>query len=336
MSENTPETLHICGYGKKLKKHNDMLVVEWKEEDEERSLSLTSSRLQHVILSGEHVISTGAIRLMFENDISLSYMDGMGNPIGYIFPHEKGRHVQTWEKQMLISEKRAVAIAKAICKASAANKVSVLLSLQKNRGTDVDKRVRDMKLAAESMDRALNSDELMGIEGSVSKLYFGSIAQVLPQELGFIGRIKHPSSDIVNVMLSYGYGILYAKVRRAVISANLNPYKGVLHASYKDQEALVYDLVEEFRQPVVDKVVLRMVGKKQVSVEDYVLEGDICLMKDHFKKEFANEVFARLESETKYENGKKSFDDIIMEQAQKFRACVVEGADYVPFVFKSR
>lgn len=48
----TPETLHISGYGKKLKKHNEMLVVEWKEEEEERSLSFTSSRLKHVITFG--------------------------------------------------------------------------------------------------------------------------------------------------------------------------------------------------------------------------------------------------------------------------------------------
>ncbi len=334
--QTTPETLHICGYGKKLKKHNDMLVVEWKENEEERSLSFTSSRLQHVILSGEHLISTGAIRLLFENNVAFSYMDGVGNPIGYIFPHEKSRHVDTWEKQILLSKEKSLEIARSVCKAAGENKISVLLSLQKSRGINMEKPVSDMRKAITNIDGAADSNELMGFEGNVSRLYFSSVVDLLPQELNFTGRIKHPSPDIVNVMLSYGYGILYSKIRHAVISANLNPYRGVLHASYRDQEALVYDLIEEFRQPVVDKVVLTMIGRKQVSVSDYFLEGEACLMKDHFKKEFANEVFERLESETKYEDGKKSFGAIIMEQSKKFRTCVVEGAEYVPFVFHRR
>ncbi len=336
MSETTPETLHICGYGKKLKKHNDMLVVEWKDNEEARSLSFTSSRLRHVILSGEHLISTGAIRLLFENDVALSYMDGVGNPIGYIFPHEKSRHVDTWEKQILLNKEKSLEIARSVCRAAAENKISVLLSLQKSRSIDFAEPISDIRKIVANMDGAADSNELMGFEGSVSRLYFSSFADMLPQELGFAGRIKHPSPDIVNVMLSYGYGILYSKVRHAVISANLNPYRGVLHASYRDQEALVYDLTEEFRQPVVDKVVLTMVGRKQVSVNDYVLEGETCLMKDHFKKEFANEIFEKLESETKYESGKRSFENIISEQAKKFRAYVLEGAEYLPFVFQNR
>lgn len=332
----TPETLHICGYGKKLKKHNEMLVVEWKEEEEERSLSFTSSRLKHVILSGEHLVSTGAVRLLFENGVALSYMDGMGNPIGYLFPHEKSRHVDTWEKQILLSGQRSLGIARAVCKAAGENKMSVLLSLQRNRDMNMEKPVSDMRMAIVNMDGAADSNELMGFEGSVSRLYFSSLAQLLPQDLGFTGRIKHPSPDIVNVMLSYGYGILYSKIRHAVISANLNPYRGVLHASYRDQEALVYDLIEEFRQPVVDKVVLSMIGRKQVSGNDYIIEGATCQMKDHFKKELANAILSRIESETKYEDSKESFENIITEQARRFRACVAEGAEYVPFVFSSR
>lgn len=332
----TPETLHITGYGKKLTKHEDMLVVDWYEDDVKKSLSFTASRLKHVILSGEHLVSAGAIRLLFENDIALSFMDGFGNPIGYLFSHEKGRHIDTWEKQIFLSEEISLKIAKGVCKAAAENKISVLLSLEKSRNVEVEKPVTEMRLAIVDMDGAADSNELMGFEGNVSRLYFNSLADVLPMDFNFTGRIKHPSPDIVNVMLSYGYGILYSKIRYAVISANLNPYKGVLHASYRDQEALVYDLIEEFRQPVVDKVVLTMIGRKQVSENDYMLEGEACQMKDHFKKELANEVLTRLESETKYEDGKKSFETIIMEQAKRFRACVLESAEYMPFVFQGR
>lgn len=330
----TPETLHICGYGKKLKKLKNMLVVKWNEGDEEKSISFTSSRLKHVILSGEHLISTGAIRLLFENKVALSYIDDAGNPIGYIFSHERCRHVDIWEKQINLNTSKSLQVAKHICKAAARNKVSILLSLQKSRKLDMRKSVLDMRSVIIKMDIASDNEELMGLEGSVSKLYFSSLVDILPHNFYFTGRKKYPSVDIVNAMLSYGYGILYSKIRHAVISANLNPYQGVLHASYRDNEALVYDLIEEFRQPVVDKVVLTMIGRKQVCENDYVLQDKACLMNDYFKKKFANEIFMRLESKTKYENRKETFEKIIMKQALKFRAFIFDSSEYLPFIFR--
>ncbi len=57
------------------------------------------------------------------------------------------------------------------------------------------------------------------------------------------------------------YGALYGEVWRAVIRAGLDPYFGILHGTIRDQGSLVFDLIEEYRAPFGDRLVLSMVGR---------------------------------------------------------------------------
>jgi len=65
-------------------------------------------------------------------------------------------------------------------------------------------------------------------------------------------------------MLSYGYTVLRSRVEYALFLAGLNPYEGILHSTYRERPALGFDLMEEFRQPVVDRVVLTMIARNEV------------------------------------------------------------------------
>jgi CRISPR-associated protein Cas1 len=186
------------------------------------------------------------------------------------------------------------------------------------------------------MDEPEDNSALMGYEGMASNIYFRALKALIPEDLGFNNRIKHPSPDPMNAMLSYGYGILYSKIRLALMKVNLNPFCGVLHAAYKSQEALVYDFIEEFRQPVVDRTILTLIGRKQVSPEDFIVGAERCEFKDYFKKQFASSILSRLESGTKYEGENKEFGEIINLQAKKLKDAIENRTDYKAFVYLTR
>jgi len=336
MMSDTPSTLHISGFGKKLKKHNDLLMVEWKVDDGKKSLIFTPQKLEHVLLSGDHSITTGAMKLLFDNDVSLSCLDNFGNPLGYLFSNKRGQIIDVWEKQIQLKPDKAMHVARNICQASAKNKVTVLSSLQRSRNVDLNNEIYDIKSNIDKMNDAFEINTLMGYEGMSSRVYFKALKMVIPDDYKFDGRLKHPSPDIINVMLSYGYGILYSRVRRALIGVNLNPYRGILHASYRNQEALVYDLIEEFRQAIVDRSVLTLVGRKQVYLRDFDMKNEYCIMNGQFKREYADFILSKLESETKYEGRTETFQDIIEFQAKKLKDSIVNDIDYVPFVYVSR
>lgn len=333
---DTPSTLHVSGFGKKLKKHNDLLMVEWKVDDGKKSLTFTPQKLEHVMLSGDHSITTGAMKLLFNNDVSLSCLDNFGNPLGYLFSNKRGQIIDVWEKQIQLEPGKAMSVARNICQASAKNKVTVLSALKRSKNIDLNHEIYDIRSNIDKMNDTFEINTLMGYEGMSSRAYFKALKMVVPDVYEFIGRMKHPSPDIFNVMLSYGYGILCSKIRSALVGVNLNPYRGVLHASYRNQEALVYDLIEEFRQPIVDRSVLTLVGRNQVDIRDFDVKNEYCIMNSQFKREYADIILSRLESETKYEGKMETFQNIIELQAKKLKDAIVNDVDYDPFVYVSR
>jgi CRISPR-associated protein Cas1 len=62
--------------------------------------------------------------------------------------------------------------------------------------------------------------------------------------------------------------VLSIQVDQALILAGLDPYGGFLHADRPGKPSLVLDLIEEFRQPVVDRTVIGMVKKRFVIKQD--------------------------------------------------------------------
>ncbi len=101
--------------------------------------------------------------------------------------------------------------------------------------------------------------ELMGLEGTGGRLYWKQIGNMLPDELGFEGRSHYSRKrrpDAVNAALNYGYGILTSHVWGAAMNAGLEPFAGFLHVDRSGKPSLVLDLMEEFRQPVVDRAIL--------------------------------------------------------------------------------
>lgn len=114
-----------------------------------------------------------------------------------------------------------------------------------------------------SLPQASTLDQLRGIEGLAARTYFEVLSWVL-RPYGFDGRNRRPPKDPPNAALSYGYALLQGRVWLAVLQAGLHPEVGVLHAETRRNPALVLDLMEEFRIPVVDQVMLRAFVRKQL------------------------------------------------------------------------
>ena len=101
----------------------------------------------------------------------------------------------------------------------------------------------------------------MGLEGRGAAIYWSQLSRLIPEDLGFDGRMTLSAHDPVNQCLNYVYGILYGEVWRAISKVGLDPYFGLIHGSLRDQGSLVFDLIEEFRAPFGDRVVFGMLGR---------------------------------------------------------------------------
>ncbi len=98
-------------------------------------------------------------------------------------------------------------------------------------------------------------NNIMGIEGSIARIYWQSLGGALPRKYVFQKRSRRPAEDIFNAAVNYLYGMLYSVVESGIFAAGLDPYLGIFHADEYTKPTLAFDLIEPFR-PWVDLLLI--------------------------------------------------------------------------------
>lgn len=119
--------------------------------------------------------------------------------------------------------------------------------------------------ALETLSGAGDLNEVLGVEGRAARDYFQGFPHIAPGSPP--GRSRRPPTDPVNCLLSFGYGMLRASVHGALENVGLDPYLGYLHGVRPNKPALALDLMEEFRPLLVDRLVLTLANRGQITAK---------------------------------------------------------------------
>jgi CRISPR-associated protein Cas1 len=179
-------------------------------------------------------------------------------------------------------------------------------------------------------------DQLMGIEGICAKHYYQVFQFCLPEGWSFTGRNRRPPKDPVNALLSWGYGVLLARVFSAIVQASLDPYLGFFHATQPYRPNLALDLMEEFRPVVVDQAIVRLLRSGMLDPLDFEPSHDGLgiWLGITAKKLFLTELESILQTSFLYspQSRRLKLQQIILEQARCLGRCCLESSlDYEPF-----
>lgn len=142
---------------------------------------------------------------------------------------------------------------------------------------------------------------LLGVEGSAARIYFGLMEKAVDPKWGFTNRNRRPPKDPVNALLSFGYTLLTYSMSAALQVVGLDPYLGYYHAEGYGRPALALDLIEEFRAPVVDSLVIAMINNNQFDQEDFHQESlqTGVFLNQNERRKFVKEFSQKLESVVK-------------------------------------
>ncbi len=206
-------------------------------------------------------------------NIPLILAPPLGSPAGILQSVEGGRASLRRAQAIRRDDPEMLRVGLEMISAKVRNQAAILEYFSKYRRRKALPEADHLKLAAASLKdgsrQIRNLDptlaacrsSVLGFEGRAAAAYWQAISALLPEDLRFSGRITLSATDPVNQCLNYVYGILYSEVWRAVLRAGLDPYFGLVHGSQRDNGSLVFDLIEEFRAPFADRVVLAMLGR---------------------------------------------------------------------------
>jgi len=182
------------------------------------------------------------------------------------------------------------------------------------------------------LDGPMNSamrQAIMNIEGRAAVAYWEGVGTILADWLEFRGRITRGAEDPFNMMLNYGYGILYSEVWSAVNTAGLDPFAGFLHTDRPGRPSLVLDVIEEFRQQVVDRVLIALLHRMH-SVRSGILDEKG--LSKNIRRKIAEAVIARLDDQVVTGTDKVVVKNAIVRQCwQVVKVLRREKMKYEPF-----
>ncbi len=177
---------------------------------------------------------------------------------------------------------------------------------------------------------------MRGFEGAAAAKYFPAFVSLLKDPMGFTHRNRQPPTDPVNSMLSFGYTLLFYNIFSLIKSHGLHPYVGFFHEMRSGHPALASDLIEEFRAPIVESLVLYLVNSKILSAKDFALPkepGLPCLLSDEARKLFIHHFEQKMNSSITHPHTdfKVDYRRCINLQVVEMARCIKgEAAEYRP------
>ena len=135
--------------------------------------------------------------------------------------------------------------------------------------------INGLNASLRRLQQADSLDLIRGIEGDAASSYFSVFQELISSKSGFIfsGRNRRPPRDEVNALLSFLYSILGRDISGALQAAGLDPQVGFLHADRPGRDSLAQDILEEFRAWWIDRLVLSLINRGQIKIQDFNRES---------------------------------------------------------------
>jgi CRISPR-associated protein Cas1 len=333
-------------FGAHIGKHSERLQVTQKGTVVMQAPLL---HLEAVIVANQGVsLSAEMVRECTERGIPIHFVSGTGTAYASLYSAGLTGTVQTRRAQLRAVEQRIGLVAAcAFAQGKVKNQQQLLKYVGKYRKesdpalfASLQERIASLQaqlVALQLLERRADEaatvdsvrESLLGHEGHAATIYWGAVAALVPSELGWPGRVGRGAQDAFNSGLNYGYGILYGQVERALVLAGLDPFAGFIHVDRPGKPSLTLDLIEEFRQAVVDRTLIGMVNKG-VMLGQQPEDG---LLTKETRRFLATKVLERLESTEPYE-GKRMPLRVILQNQARHLATFLRGEreQYLPFV----
>lgn len=271
--------LVINTFGTSLSRDNEAFQIVHKDGKQR----VPAQGIKSIQISRGAQITSDAVLLAIENEIEVLFMDRTGKPIGRIWSPKYGSISTIRKGQLAFSfSNEAVKWIRDLIRQKIENQQALLIMMKADDDATQRKvqrairRLDDYGAKISQLEGDIVSDiaaNLRGWEGVASNIYFEALNMFIPEHYKFAKRSQHPAMDVVNSLLNYGYGLLYAKIEGALIRAGIDPYIGVFHRDDYNRPVLVYDVIELYRV-WIDYVVVSLVAQEVVTDDYYSVRED--------------------------------------------------------------
>ncbi len=293
-------TLYLNEQESIVKKRAEYLIVQYPDN---HTVEVPIIKVSQVVVSGNVTLTTPALHTLLEAGIEVCFLSMYGQFRGRLAPPiAKNALLRREQYRAHFDSQRTLEVAQACVKGKLENMRTMLMRANRSlQDAEITAATVAMQTMIQQIPHSTTVGSLLGIEGNGSASYFAVFGKLLRAPMTFTRRRRRPPLDPVNAMLSLGYTLLLQQLSSAIEMVGLDPYAGFLHQPRYGRPALALDLMEEFRPIIVDSVVLNIVNRRLLTVQDFQEElGGGVYLKPEARKTFYARFEERLQDEIQH------------------------------------
>ena len=303
--------------------------------------SIPKNRLKRIAIKSSGVsISSNLIYQCCQRNVAIEFYATNGETYAMIYTPQQSISQSSDIQLKARHDEKGAKLASFFIKGKAKNQINMIKYFNKyvkqsepEKSAAIEGYVQKMTDLCKSFqkiaftDHSNYRDKLMGTEGMISKHYWDAVKLIIPESVEFEQRVTKGAKDLFNSCLNYGYGILYNRVQKALADAGAALHISFLHEPNNKKPTLVYDLIEEFRQFMIDRTIIVMFNRNEPLSTD---NNGMLTMKT--RKLIAQNVQERLNSYTTWRGRRWKGEDIIFHQARLIMHYLNNEKHYRPFI----
>lgn len=292
--------------------------------------------IKSIYIFGNVELSSSLINLIFKKSIDCIFLTIDGRFKGRLLnPNLKSIKLRLKQYELYKIPEKTLKIAQDIVSGKISNQRYLLMKFNRGQQKEISAACVKIRRIKESIGTIQKAEELLGVEGLAGKYFWSAYAKLLKKDYGFRQREMHPPPDPVNAALSFGYTILGTEIGNYCQIEGLDLYAGVYHVPEDRRASLALDLIEEFRTPVVDYTVLRMVNLRIFDENDFeeMERGIKVYLNAEGRAKLIYNLRERLSSEISYKNFKRKIKLImaIKHQIETYKSMLRGESDYTAY-----
>lgn len=327
-------SLYVTRHGSRLGIDGERFVVHPLDGEPQE---IPARQVDLILLFGYVQVSTQAMHYCLKQGIPLVLLNAQGTFRGMLHACES-RFADCQRDQFMAAEDPAFTahLAVGFVTGKIANSRTVLQRYGRKQGADrVAPHLAELEGLERNAAQAASLDALRGYEGAAARAYFAGWRELLPPDLGFETRRKHPAPDPVNALLDLGYSLLNQNLRGLLAAQGLNPAVGFLHPPRDGHPALASDLMEEFRAMAVDTLVFGGFLAGTFAVGDFERDADAewpCRLTQPALRRFLEKFEKRMNSPLSHpdEDGRLDYRRVMQRQCRHLAETIGRRGAYRP------
>ncbi len=325
-------TIYVTEPGSYITVQNDHLLV---FNLERLYYKVIINQVSQIVIFGKSTVTREAASLALFRRIPILFLSNQGEYLSSLeYKWQREPKYLPYQEDRADDQEFAKKTAESLIRAKLHNCCVLLLQSTPNYSPAAVQIALDViLLLIDDLSMADSIEELQEYEMMAATFYYAALAELLPSELNFEQRTQRIATDPVNRLLNLGYALLHQQIYTFVRTWGLHPDWANLHHSNHHDSPLVWDLMAEFRAPLVDELVLDLVNSHILTLEDFTAQeqhhnGRVYLYPDGLRI-FIQFWEDKLQAQIVHPHaGKVSGRRCLELQVQEYIACLLKDVEF--------